>query len=346
MEKRGRSPLLPRKLDIGQQMRTLNPPSILERKNALTSTESRKVHIYDKHTVSSSLYALNTIKQPSVDITKLVPQSKVMSIKSKFNDKKVTNSYMNTTGSTKTKDFRMPHGKKQTRQPTNGFGSKNPRLFDALSSSNNDHNVVTHEEDDKTVPFVNSGILTLENCDTQCMDREDDDILTREVESEPDTSSQDGLTSDEPCISIEHTDDGHDNAINQQNQPDTNSEVDQEFQEVEDEQGVQEVEVGSKDVEEEEIEVEMKEGGEEVPKEEDRTSEMVVKNGHEVVAHGKKDTAAYNYVIEVTLSEQRWNRVKALVGVFETIISCETRAPLFFLNPHFHGLLLRSRVLR
>lgn len=323
-EKRGRSPLLPRKIETGQHMRSLNPPT-LERKNALTSTELRKIPIYDKHTVSSILYAQSHVRLPLVDKTKLAPQSKFMSLRSKFNEKHVTNSYTNTTSLTKTADVRKPgitneneNGKKQENQPTNGSESKNPSLFDALiSPSKDDHNIVTHEE----------------NLDKQRMDQNT---------AEADTCSENNVTIDEPRISIEHTDDDHDDSINQQDQPDKTSdhdsnehhhhfEVDQDNQEPEEEQAVQEV-IGSKDVEHEEMEPKpwepnIKEGGEEVPKEEECTS-IMVKN-HEVVAHGKKETAAYDYAIEVTLSklrEQRLNRVKALVGRFETLISLESDA--------------------
>lgn len=261
-ERRGRSPLWPRKVEIGQQTRRLvYPPSSPERKHGLTSMEYRKIPIYDKHTVSSILYALNTIKPPSVDNARFVTQSKVMSFRSK-----APNAYMNmnTTGSTRKSDIPkvIVHGKKRRRQPA--------KLLD--------HNTVTHYQDDKTVPIVNSDILTLENCDNQRMDREDDDhaILTCEVDER---------------ISIEDTDD----EINQQDQRDKPPD-------------------GSKDVDrhEEPDQREVKE----VPKEEDRTP-------NEAVAHGKKETAAYDYVIEEVLKKQRLNNVKALVGTFEILISCQ-----------------------
>ena len=49
----------------------------------------------------------------------------------------------------------------------------------------------------------------------------------------------------------------------------------------------------------------------------------------EVVMHGKKETATYNDVIEETVSklrEQRKNRVLALAGAFETVISLESES--------------------
>ncbi|KAL8201265.1 hypothetical protein R6Q57_012604 [Mikania cordata] len=296
VEKRGRSPLLPQRVEMGQQTRSLVLPT-LDWKIALASTESKKIPIYDKHTVSSCLYALNTIKHSFADNSKPVPQSKVTSIRSMFNEKKITNSYMNPTCSTKTKDGKKPHivhGKKSK----NMFVDKTPRLF------KDDHTIVTHEENEKTIALVN---------------REDDDILTCEMEFRDggEVSLCEHLipTCDE-SISI---DDQHvgDDPGNERSQ--SRFEV---GQEPEDEQGVldEEMEPGPKPKE-----PDIKEGGETVPKEEDRASKMVVRN-HVVVAHGKKDTAAYNNVTEVTLSElqqQRLNRVKALVGAFENVISLE-----------------------
>ncbi|KAD3641828.1 hypothetical protein E3N88_31052 [Mikania micrantha] len=311
-EKRGQSPLLPRRVEIGQQTRSLVLPT-LDWKIALASTESKKIPIYDKHTVSSCLYALNTIKHSFTDNTKPVPQSKVTSIRSMFNEKKVTNSYMNPTCSAKTKDNKKPHivhGKKSK----NMVVDKTPRLF------KDDQTIVTHEENEKTIALVN---------------REDDDILTCEVEFRDggEVSLCEHLipTCDESIsIDDQHVDDDHGNESSQQDQIDKISDRGSDGhqsrfevgQEPEDEQGVQdeEMEPGPKPKE-----PDIKEGGEVVPKEEDRTSKMVVRN-HVVVAHGKKDTAAYNNVTEVTLSElqqQRLNRVKALVGAFENVISLE-----------------------
>ncbi|KAI7757602.1 hypothetical protein M8C21_016493, partial [Ambrosia artemisiifolia] len=79
------------------------------------------------------------------------------------------------------------------------------------------------------------------------------------------------------CINIEHTND----EINQQDQRDKPPN-------------------GSKDVDRHE-EPDQREVNE-VPKEEDRTP-------NEVVAHGKKETAAYDYVIEEVLKKQRLNNV-------------------------------------
>ncbi|KAJ0666461.1 putative Calmodulin-binding domain, plant [Helianthus annuus] len=282
-ERRGRSPLFPRKVEIGSQTRSLvNPPSSLERKHALTAVEYRKIPIYDKPTVSSTLYALNTIKPPSVGNARLVPQSKVMSLKSKFSESKVTNSYMNTNTNTNGLTRKViVHAKKQTRQPT--------KLLDALSSSKDDHNIVTHYEDDKTNPIVNRDILTLENCDKQRMDREDDDhdVLTCEVDEHISTISQ----QDQPDTSPDGCNDQH-----------PRIDVDQER---------------SNDVEchEEPDQTEVNE----VPKEEEQRP-------NEVVDHGKKETAACENVIEDDKKEQRRKGVKALVGAFESLISLECNA--------------------
>lgn len=193
---------------------------------------------------------------------------------------------MNTTGSTRKSDIPkvIVHGKKRTRQPA--------KLLEALSPSKDDHNIITHFEDDKPVPITNSDILTLENCDNQRMDREDDDhaILTCEVDE---------------CISIEYTDD----EINQQDQPDKPPDGSNDQHpcfEVKQER--------SNDIERHE-EPDLTEVNE-VPKEEERRR-------NEVVAHGKKETAAYDYVIEEVLKKQRLNSVKALVGTFEVLISCQ-----------------------
>merc|ERR1711874_818430 len=93
-------------------------------------------------------------------------------------------------------------------------------------------------------------------------------------------------------------------------------------QETKNEQATQEVddELGSKDNDLENDETE------EEPKEEDSTSKVVVENQH-VVTNGKKDTAAYMNVIEEAeseLRELRRNKVKALVGAFENVISHES----------------------
>lgn len=92
----------------------------------------------------------------------------------------------------------------------------------------------------------------------------------------------------------------------------------------------EEVGIRSKVVEDDEErkqkELEVKEGGDDddvAPDKEDLISKMVVAY-QQVVAHGKKDIATYNSVTEETISklrERRSNKVKALVGAFESVIS-------------------------
>merc|ERR1711874_959644 len=117
------------------------------------------------------------------------------------------------------------------------------------------------------------------------------------------------------CSQQDQTDNTVDVASDQLPHP----EVDQETK---NEQATQEVddELGSKDNDLENDETE------EEPKEEDSTSKVVVENQH-VVTNGKKDTAAYKNVIEEAeseLRELRRNKVKALVGAFENVISHES----------------------
>ncbi|CAH1415057.1 unnamed protein product [Lactuca virosa] len=292
-------------------------------------------------------------------------------------------------------------------QTTRGLGStimaieKKPIISDALSSSQNNHNIITHDQE----PHNNS-VVTLGS----------NDILHGEVKfeyggqicvCEPLDSvglvgDQDMLGSEISCddnvsfaesVDNKHTYD-HDKHINQQTQADETFDiisdhldypiVDQEHQEIpENEQVAKDVDVGSvdenreakdediketrleefedveveqEDQEQEETELEseetkqeepeheetdteeaeheetkpdeldIKEDDVEVPKNEDTTLETVVKN-QEVVMHGKKDSATYNIVIEETVSklrEQRKNKVLALAGAFETVISLES----------------------
>lgn len=397
---RGRSPSFPQKVEIGQP----NLPSILERIKSLTSTESRKVPIYCKHTVCSILYARDPIIRPSFDkaepprrsLDKLVSHSRVVSTKSKSNGKNVTSLYMKTTGPTKHKEVGKPpptlksmnfvntiekhvNCKKQTRQPSKGLESnfviveKKPRFSDGHTSSNEGHNILTHKEDDKTIPIVNYDIPQLEYDNNQHMDVEGRDLLHCEAEyedgdkiplSEPlvhigvrgfqdmlesNSCSQEYVAINE-TVNIKHIHD-HDVKINCQDQVDQTFDVANDHDpclkvdhDEENEEVVKEVDIVSKDVEhiesndlehEERKPVELeyeepkpkrpgiKERGEEIPQKKDSTSKVVNEN-QQVVAYGKKDSATCNRVIDETLNklrEQRRNRVKALVGAFENVIS-------------------------
>ncbi|GJV36114.1 putative calmodulin-binding domain containing protein [Tanacetum coccineum] len=345
-EKRDRSPSLSQKLDTGQQWRCPEPPSTLERKKALASTESGKIPIYEKHTVCSIMYAQNNKKQyysnkskPSRgSLDKLVTHFKVMSTKTIPRPLVKLKSSLDI----------MEKNVKQTRQQVKDSESKTvvvekkPRLSNALLLSKDDHNIVTHEKD-------NYNILTHEeeNKTTQKhLDDEDNDLLHDDMEyggknggdqnmSESDTCSQEYETIDE-CFYNEHID-CHDDEIHQQDHETDNTiyvasdqlphpEVDQETQ---NEQATQEVDddLRSKDKDLESDERNPKElETEEVPKEEDPASKVVIENRH-VVTNGKKDTAAYKNVTEEAeneLRELRRNKVKALVGAFENVISHES----------------------
>ncbi|KAL7609787.1 hypothetical protein Lser_V15G10489 [Lactuca serriola] len=418
-ETKGRSPSLSRKTEIGQQGKSLNPPSILERKKTSTSVESRKVPTIPRPSASMSRgpSAQNPKKQVSQPKTKSLrrpldrptPPSKVVSTKSKSSPKNIIVSSMKTSGSMKPKGSetsRSPLKSKNSinvkakngsikNQTTKGLGStimaieKKPIISDAISSSQNNHNIITHDQE----PHNNS-VVTLGS----------NDILHGEVKieyggqirvCEPLDSvglvgDQDMLGSEISCddnvsfaesVDNKHTYD-HDKHINQQTQADETFDiisdhldypiVDQEHQEVpkneqvaqdvdvesvdENREAKDDVEVKQEDQEQEETELEseetkqeepeheetdteeaeheetkpdeleIKEDDVEVPKNEDTTLETVVKN-QEVVMHGKKDSATYNVVIEETVSklrEQRKNRVLALAGAFETVISLES----------------------
>ncbi|CAI9274992.1 unnamed protein product [Lactuca saligna] len=346
------------------------------------------------------------------------PPSKVVSTKSKSSPKNIIASSMKTSGSMKPKGSetsRSPLKSKNSinvkakngsikNQTTKGLGStimaieKKPIISDALSSSQNNHNIITHDQEPHNHSVVPLGsndtlhdevkfeyggqIRVCENSDFVGLVR-DKDMLGFEISCDDNVSFAESVDN-------KHTDD-RDEHINQQNQADDTYDiindhldypiVDQEHQEVlENEQVAQDVEVGSVDenreakdedieeiklddvevepeyqeheeteLESEEIkqeepeheetdteeaeheetrpdELEIKEDDVEVPKNEDTTLETVVKN-QEVVMHGKKDSTTYNIVIEETVSklrEQRKNRVLALAGAFETVISLES----------------------
>jgi len=339
-EKRDKSPSLSQKLDTGQQWRCPEPPSTLERKKALASTESGKIPIYEKHTVCSIMYAQNNKKQyysnkskPSRgSLDKLVRRSIPRSLVKLRNSEDIME-----------KNFK--------RQPVKDLESKTvvvekkPRLSNALLLPKDDHNIVTQEEDNyniltreeenKTTQIASSGILITNDHSKQDSDNEDVGVLSNDGDenggdqnmSESNTCSQEYETVDE-CFNNEHID-CHDDRIHQQDQTDNTVDVASDQlphpevdQETKNEQATQEVddELGSKDNDLENDETE------EEPKEEDSTSKVVVENQH-VVTNGKKDTAAYKNVIEEAeseLRELRRNKVKALVGAFENVISHES----------------------
>ncbi|KAI3698412.1 hypothetical protein L2E82_41940 [Cichorium intybus] len=187
-----RSPSLPRKTEIGQRGRppTL-PPTLLERKKALPSTETKRVPTipWPSASLSRGPSTRNTKKQLSPTKTKSLrrsldrptPPSKVISTKSKSNPKNIISSSLktsnlmkpNVSGTSRTPlksknslNVKATNGsiKNQTSRKTKDLGipvkaiKKKPNISNALLSPLNDHNIVTHEEH-------NHSVVTQENND-------------------------------------------------------------------------------------------------------------------------------------------------------------------------------------
>ena len=151
----------------------------------------------------------------------------------------------------------------------------------------------------------------------------DDDTDVKVVVSEPSTDS--GNENIVPDVKRRDSDDKS-----------ANVQVLEEHDKNSHEEDVREVEQVAKEVVEEKTEMDSAKEADEI-KETERKEEVVVKKqepaenkGPKQVerAHGKKDTALSNDVIEETaskLQEQRKNRVRALAGAFETVISLQEK---------------------
>nr|XP_043639846.1 uncharacterized protein LOC122610959 [Erigeron canadensis] len=241
------------------------------------------------------------------------------------------------------------------KQPTKGFGSKTGELL----SSKDDHNLTTYEECDKiTLSETNDVILIAEDHDNQHLVMEDvHDEMKSDQKGEknlqcellvpiclegnadhhmpqlsniacPDPINVTVVESVNDEHLIDHNDEtfdaGGDHLIACPN-------VDKENQKAENEQVApdQVVDVGSKlvvEVDDQEQRKRKESNDVMAPNKEDLISKMVAAYQQQVVAHGKKDIATYNNssVTEETISklrEQRSNKVKALVGAFESAIS-------------------------